>query len=275
MSDVWYDAENGLPLLHEGGDYRVLGLLPPSEAVSAPPPDFVSARKVFPRSEWRDISLRHYGVPIMDQKQSSACGGFATCAAFSVGWYASGQPQYRFSPFWIYGLCNHGRDAGLVLSDALAALIEHGVAREEAVPSGAMFRSQFPTTAFSDARCHKVMAWKLSSFDELGSALAQGLTVVSGIMVGQNLGKLDSEGVCPLPDRIVGGHAMAHLGIKRSNRHGWLIETQNSWSSRWGMGGYCYLHEGHFAGRVDAFAVGIGLDSVADRTTDPPPVAAV
>jgi hypothetical protein len=77
-----------------------------------------------------------------------------------------------------------------------------------------------------------------------------------GIYVGDNFPNLDANGVAPLPAGGGGGHCLLGCGLKKSSQYGWLIKVQNSWSSEFGMNGYCYIHQGHFRMmQPDAFAI--------------------
>jgi hypothetical protein len=163
----------------------------------------------------------------------------------------------------------------------MTAVKMYGIAEASLVPQGMIYRSQFPSAAYANARRHRaVEAFQCRTVQDILTALSLGFGVVSGIWVGNNLGRLDSDGVAPLPDRVVGGHALAHIGLKWSaRRNRWLILTQNSWGETWGMrdatgqGGFCYLTEDHWANmRIDAWAIG-GVFNDPDDPGDDIPVA--
>ena len=271
--DVYYHADNNLPILvDDDGVHRVLGVLPPHEMTVAIP-RFAEVYGVLPASEWRPLSMRHYGVPISDQGSSSACGGFSSSTCLNIAWGASGQLSEMFSPWWLYSLANGGRDEGVILSDIFRAIQSQGAAPSKVVPAGAMFPSQMPNATREVAKKYKFRLTYCKTWEEICTALTLAKPVVVGILVGRNFGQLDSEGVSPLPDRVIGGHALARDGLRKSSRYGWVLDGPNSWGTRFGVNGYCALHKGHFEARVDAFAVEAALDNPDTDPTDPPPVA--
>lgn len=203
------------------------------------------------------------------------CVGQASRTAFSYAWDISGQPHHDFHPRFVYTLINGGRDEGAIISDALVALKTYGIALNSDGPTEALFRRHFSKQAFETAKRFKVLeGYKLRSFEEICSAISNGLAVVSGIMVGRNFGNLDSEGTCPVPDYPLGGHALCHIGLKRSHTGAWLLETQNSWGTRWGNGGFCYLRKEHYSPQwgmpMDAYAIQADADDPQDDSNDPP-----
>ena len=101
-----------------------------------------------------------------------------------------------------------------------------------------------------------VKAYRCENFDDICSAIALGFTVPLGIMVDASFPNLDGEGVSPLPASKGGGHAILGVGLKRSDRFGWLVKIQNSWGRTFGLNGYCYLRREHFRKiNPDAFAI--------------------
>jgi len=246
-----------LPYIEEpDGTRRVLASL-------APRPDFgglprwASAMPVIPRSDWVDRDYAHYNAPILDQGQRGSCTGQGGVSAFWRQWLILGRTPREFSACYIYGNINGGRDAGAIVSDVMTTLMSKGVCLLSEVPEGMIYRRSFPSSADATAQRFRVArAYHCATFDELGSALQRGFMVVFGIMVGGSFGNLDSEGVAPVGG--MGGHCLMACGMKKSSRHGWILHTQNSWGTRWGLNGYCYLTEKHFTsvwGGLDAFAI--------------------
>lgn len=262
---------DSLPVIHDDtGVPRVLGLLPPRWGNSLP--DYAVEFGLLDRSLWRETTdFAAEVVSVMDQGATSRCGGYAVAGAAMRAWLHSGQPKQQFSPNWPYGLTTN-KDAGVVLTDLLETVEQYGFARDVDV-GGALWRSQFPSAAFEVAkRRFRFKFYRTPNFDAMCSALSRGHPVVFGIPVGQNFGRLDSEGVCPLPDRVLGGHAMAMVRLTRSSRFGWAPTFVNSWRPEWGEGGYGKVHEGHFRGFCDGFAVVAARDDPEQDATDPPPV---
>lgn len=137
---------------------------------------------------------------------SSNCVGHGACTGMEFCWMQSGKPLLEFNPYFIYGLINGGRDQGAMISDALRALQQYGVCLKGDLPRGVMFRNQFPQKAFDNASRFKLLkAFRCDSFEDICSAISLGFVCVLGIYVGANFSKVDSEYVCPVPNRMDGG----------------------------------------------------------------------
>ena len=262
-----YSVSN-LPSVWFDGSYRVLGCLPPPLAFYSMFPHFGAT---IPETSWVEIDLQHYNIPILDQGMTSSCVGQGCCAGMELSTVQSGRKLTEFNPYFVYGLINNGQDRGASISEAMMALQQKGICLKEDLPSGVMFKNQFPQKAFQNA-----MDWQLqqcfrcASYNSICSALSQGFCVPLGVMVGANFSQVDGEGVAPLPNGGGGGHCMLGMGLKKSTRYGWLIKIQNSWGTRFGMNGHCYLRKEHFDSQVDAFAIQVVED--AHNSPDDPPV---
>jgi hypothetical protein len=257
--------------VEQGGAYRFLGC-------NAPRPDFGGLPKwsanqpVLPQSQWAEFDRRDPRVPVLNQGQHGSCVGHGGATAFSMAWLASGQTFRRFSPCYLYGNINGGRDAGAIVSDAMQSLQRTGIALEEQVPEGQVYRqsswSQFDATA---QRFRIADAYHCETFDDLGSAAQLGFFICYGILVGNGFTSLDNEGVPGVGGR--GGHCMAGGdAMKRSSRWGWLIHNRNSWGQSYGDNGCCYLAKQHFeyGGYLDSFAIRLVANDPQETDVPPP-----
>jgi len=255
-----------LPAIEFNGTYYVLGCIKSTNYYGFG--NFADVHPVLSASQWQEIDLEHYNLPILNQQSTSSCVGHASCSAMEMAWVQSGRKLREFSPYFIYGQINGGRDQGAMISDALQSLKEIGVCLKNEVPQGAMFKYQFPKSAYENAKNYKIFdAFQCGTFDEVCSAISLGFPVVLGIMVGNNFPRLDSEGVAPLPAGGGGGHALLGMALKRSQRYGWLVKVQNSWSASYGVNGHCYLRREHFDNQIDSFAIQV---TTGEDPTDPP-----
>lgn len=267
-------TEHGLPIVEfdDGTGHKVpraLAALPPRPTCNLP--DFPSATTFLPADQWEERSYRHCVDEVLDQGKTSACGGYAVEGCFRTSWIADGREPHRFEPRFPYGLVNGGQDGGSVISDLLEAMIQSGICIRGEIPNGALFKHQFPPKAFKNALRFRIgKAFKCNSFEDIVAAISCGFMTVFGIMVGRNFGNLDSEGVAPTPDVVLGGHALAGVGSKRLKSGEWAVDTLNSWSVGWGDDGFCNLTKKSFARRLDAFAIQAAL---WDPEEDGPPPA--
>jgi hypothetical protein len=269
---------SSLPSVKFDGVYRVLACLPETEGSVLQFPRFgTSMAAPLDPSQWREIDLEWYKTPISDQGATSSCVGHGTCAGMETCYAQSGRQLVKFTPYFPYGLINGGRDAGAMISDGLKALMQHGICRMGDIPAGAMFKNQFPQSAFEIAKRFRLaQAYHCGSFEEICAAITLGFVCPLGIFVGNNFSNLDNEGVAALPSgQGGGGHCILGMGLKKSSRYGWLIKIQNSWGVRFGMKGFCYLQKGHFQKmNPDAFAIQSIIDDPQDSNpVDDVPVA--
>lgn len=244
-----------LPHANDGrGVYRALGVLPPKPDFGGFP-KFSSAHAIIPRSQWKPISFAGHEVPIMDQGHYGSCVGHGAAGAFWKSWIVSGATPHEFSPCFIYGLGNGGRDFGMVISDALDILTNTGVCLASEVPEGMIWKQNFPASAMATAKRFKVAkAYHASTFDEICTGLQLGFIPVYGIYVGNDFGNLDSEGVAPA-HRWTANHCMYGDELTRLPSGRWVIRDNNSWTTRFGNQGRCYLTEDHFGADSDAFLI--------------------
>ncbi|ORZ29940.1 hypothetical protein BCR44DRAFT_100395, partial [Catenaria anguillulae PL171] len=77
---------------------------------------------------------------------------------------------------------------------------------------------------------------------EIKKCLKDGFPISFGAMIFTSFMSLQASrtGVIPMPgsDRQVGGHAMTIVGYDDAKRH---FIVCNSWSQKWGDGGFCYM----------------------------------
>jgi hypothetical protein len=187
---------------------------------------------------------------------------------------ASGQARHLFSPTSIYARINGGRDQGAQVASGLEAIKTYGTCFQEQFGEDKIYAQQLSAAAAKTATRFRVLeAYKINNWSELGTAITKGFVVVSGIGVGDNFSNLDSNGVAPLPNRVIGGHCLASFGLKKVSGI-WVANTRNSWGDRWGKLGNCYLQRDawhpQYGFPFDAFAIGGVLDDPEETETDPP-----
>ncbi len=259
---------SNLPSIKFDGVYRVLGCIPSDDNHDLPNFGEYMAMGATTH-ELRDIDLSWLAGPIKDQKTTSSCVGHGCASGMELVWKQVGNPAQSFTPYFTYGLINNGRDAGAMISHGMMALKQYGACPDGQLPSGMMYKNQFPQTAYSAAERFKlVKAYKCANFDEVCQAINLGFCCPLGIMVGNNFPQLDQEGVAPLPNGGGGGHCILGVGLKLSQRYGWLVKILNSWGSRFGQNGFCYLRREAFQYmQTDAFA--ILYPSESDQNNNP------
>jgi hypothetical protein len=224
--------------IEHDGVRRYLGCLPP-HAVSGLPTfrdRFRTAR--YGQTQLQEIVL-DYDLPILDQGQSQACGGYSASEALTMlHAMRSGGEVVQLSPTYVYSKCNGGRDAGVAISDLLAAAKRYGDCEIALFPENCLYVGQGDPLADQCAQRYRLEeGFEIQNPMDILMSLAITLPVVMGIMVGDNFGQVDAEGISPRPTNYRGGHALLANEVYYSDLKGWCIGGPNTWGSRFGRQG--------------------------------------
>lgn len=256
-----------LPSVYFDGCYRVLGCLPSDKTMFA---KFFQVQSILPSSQWQEIDLQFYNIPVLDQNASSSCVGHAGAVITEYVRAQAGLPFTQLSPWFLYSQIDGGRDAGASISTALQSLQTVGISPDTDVPHGTILKQQITQQAYVDAKNYMaVNAYHCETFEEICTSITLGWPVSIGLYVGNNFSQVDSEGVAPLPNGGGGGHNVVGMGLKKSSRYGWLVKIQNSWGVRFAKQGFAYLQKASLQYmNPDAFT----LQSVLSNSDNPPVV---
>jgi hypothetical protein len=261
---------NGVPCIDAGGELRKLAALPPPPQMLATASRFSDNVAAPDPSTWQDFDFTDILPPIIrNQASHGSCTGHAGVTAEDIILRKIGVNTPLLSCTFPYAHVNNGRDEGASVSSILQVLKQLGTCTHAECGTDQIYKQQIPQSAYETAKKYQVFeAFLCRTFEELCEAINRGFPVAFGIQVGNNFSRLSLDGVAPLPDMVVGGHALCGVGIKKY-KGVWVIKTQNSWGDRWGMHGFCYLTRGHFTNLIDAYALQYA------ENTNPPPIATV
>jgi len=275
--EVRDDEDSALPVIDAGGEYRVLGHIPPPyRNVSARP--FGAVPKI-PEDEWVEFDLRKTpgfldANPTLDQNGRGACNGHGADSSLMALRWLCGMTPVKLSPWYIYAKLCRGIDNGSNIGDALKLLQTEGTCRFESVPYGTINPGRISPEAEQEAKNYRIeIGTPLTSFAEMMSATQRLQPFNFSIRVGGNFNNLDADG-CPPVAVGPGNHAVCGgLGAKKMRNGKWAILWLNSWTDGWGDGGYAWVHEGHIAHQsyFEAYAVEAARDLIGDPTN--PPIA--
>lgn len=248
---------HGVPCINGGGQVRKLAALKPTDEDKAHFKTRLFSSVMAPDpSSWRECDLSIYKSPMRNQEHHGSCTGHAGVTAIDIVRRAMGQAPVLLSCTFPYSLVNGGRDQGASVSSILRVLEKYGTCTHAECGTDQIFKNQYPQTVYETAKKYMAQeAFLCRNFEEVCEAVNKGFPVPFGIQIGQNFNQLNSDGVCPPPDTVVGGHALCGVGLKKSRTGTWLLKFQNSWTEQWGLMGFAYLSKGSFDNMVDAYAI--------------------
>lgn len=253
------------------GETRVLGSLPSDPRLMAAMPTY--GGEVLPESELAAFHDFPDALVVKDQDGRGACNGFATAGAVEQARFVAGMPHVPLSGWYPYAILCNGVDRGSNILDAYRLAGERGIAPESTVKYGIINPRQLTAESHGAAKRFRMeLGDTYQSWRQVVSAAMLRESMNLSVCVGNRFNTLDSEGV-PGVDRGMGNHAVCvGLGLKKSSRWGWLVLMRNSWSTRWGAEGFCWLAEAHI--EAGSYFECFGVKAVADdpEATDNPPV---
>ncbi len=265
------------------GTTRRLGNVVPT---AAPGPGWgtygaVPETPLIPRAEWAD-RIRDIGdgpdfpflPPVHDQNGVGQCNADATTAVMESLRASQGLPYQQLSAADLYHRINGGSDRGSLLEDAIREAMTNGVGL--AATSGTLWKTgvwKGPASSQDRGRFRLLECWLCPTFDHVMSAVLSGFRINSGIMWYANYTP-DQSGWLPRPSGRGGGHAI--FGYKPAvrtvnGRPEFGVWHQNSWGTRWGVGGRFVIPEAAYAGPVGGWWAG---RSVVDEGGVVPPETA-
>lgn len=217
---------------------------------------YKTATTTFPTS----VDLRPQMSPIVDQGQLGSCT--ANAIASGLREYMeiiNGQSLTRLSRLYLYYKEREiegtlSEDSGAYIRDGMKVLQQFGCAPETEFPYDITKFKDAPTAiAEQDAATFKVAEYhRITSYDDMKAALANGQPVVIGITVYESFETYDvsNGGLLPTPDttkeKMLGGHALLAIGYNPKEHPGDYIVIRNSWGKDWGDNGNCYMPKSYW-----------------------------
>ena len=225
--------------------------------------------------------------------------GQSSCVGWAVGHglrtymlafeHSIEQPDFSFSPSYLYNQINPGRTlgnckTGSKVSDALRILENEGVPPTEFFPyyeNNCSATPDQPTKAM--ASNYKIGSWgTANTLNEMKSHLAGGNPVILGMMVGKEFQDFRS----PDDDKFeiiekgtdLEGHALLAVGYNDVTKS---FKVMNSWGENWGSNGFAWVdykvHEANvkqmYVAHDDIFSTST-LEHVSTKLSDAEPLAA-
>jgi C1A family cysteine protease len=221
-----------------------------------------------------EVDLTDHMSPVVDQGQLGSCTANAIASGLrEYLMIKDGVSLDRLSRLFLYW---HERDlegtvsedSGAYIRDGMRVLAEIGCAPEKDFPYDITKFTQKPSTdAEAHAGQYRIHEYhRVTSYDDLKHALADGNPVVLGVDVYESFESADAAmtGNIPLPastEKYLGGHAILAVGYRTYSDGVERIKFRNSWGETWGAAGYGTLTKSFFdAGHVRDMWTGTGTN---------------
>lgn len=196
------------------------------------------------------IDLRANFTLIKDQGDMGACSAFAVVAIFEAILKKNDQPDIDLSEqFVYYNACRNENgaktDSGCSLYSVIRTMNKEGVCLENLFPYNPdNIGQEPPKEAYDDAENRKVVKAKAvrKELHDIKSAIYEGYPVAVSLKIFNSFNP--RKGFIPMPsdDEIsegkYGNHAMVICGYNDEAR---FFVVRNSWGSKFGVKGYCYI----------------------------------
>jgi C1A family cysteine protease len=196
--------------------------------------------------------------PILNQ------GDLGSCVANAFSYCVSKQTNKRVNPsrLCLYAICRSidytplDQDDGTSIRTACQAIANYGVCQEFVYPYTSSYKSLPSLTAFANSKKFRQFTYLFISQDLTSiknSLRTYNAPIIFGIMIYSSfLTETSSKtGIIPLPDKkkdtLLGGHCMTIVGYNDTTQ---MFTCGNSWGTRWGVNGYCYIPYNYLTDRT-------------------------
>ncbi len=198
------------------------------------------------------VDLRPRMPPVEDQSAVNSCASNAIVGIYEyLARRAQGRHEDVSRLFVYYNARRYDGirgDQGSTMTSNLRVLQDLGACTEDTWPYDERSVNRKPSSeAYDEAAYFKLTAARQIPvrLDAMKACLAEGYPFAFGMILFRSFDRAGKNGVVPMPDKrseagreTHGCHAMLAVGYSDHDRH---FVVRNSWGTRWGDRGYCYI----------------------------------
>lgn len=200
------------------------------------------------------VNFKLMGGTVKDQGKVNSCVAHSVATIKEIQEYYENKSKLTFSVGWAYGyrVGNQYRGEGMYPREALNNLIKYGDVLHSDFPENLEFDdlqkliTKRKATCLTKGKKYKCKAYaRVKSANDVKACL---YTNHSPVMIVCNIFdsfyNTDKSGIVSLKrGKDYGSHAMTIVGWRKiNNAEYWIV--QNSWGSKWGDKGHCYIRVG-------------------------------
>ncbi|RUT06446.1 hypothetical protein DSM106972_027030 [Dulcicalothrix desertica PCC 7102] len=223
------------------------------------------------------VDLRRYMSVVEDQGKIGSCTANTLVAAYEYLANRKNGSYIDFSRLFLYYNArkrdNIQGDKGSSIATSITVMQQQGVCKEATWPYQPHLVNVEPSAqAYQEARNFLLKDARQLPIDlyTMKNFLASGYPFAFGIKLFNSFQQASKSGWVTMPSpnseeglQVHGHHAMLCVGY--SDKHQVFI-VRNSWSERWGHGGYCYIPYSYLANPQYSFDLWAICDASLDTT---------
>ena len=196
------------------------------------------------------VSLLQYCAPVENQTTTSSCTAHGIVGNLEMLEKKNNTNFYDISRLFVYYNTRMIRgiedtDGGAYIRDGIKSLVRYGYCSEKLWKYDEKKVNEKPDRkSYKEGKRHLIKEYKrILNIIDIIKCIASGYPVIFGITLYESFQskKVSKTGKIPIPktnEKPIGGHCMLVIGYDMKKK---VFIVRNSWSSKWGDNGNCYI----------------------------------
>jgi len=196
------------------------------------------------------VSLLDFCAPVENQTTTSSCTAHGIVGNLEMLEKKNDTNFYDISRLFIYYNTRKIRgiedtDGGAYIRDGIKSLVRYGYCSEKLWKYDEKKVNIKPDRkSYKEAKRHLIKEYsRIQSINDIITCIASGYPVIFGITLYESFqsNTVAKTGKVPIPkmsESVIGGHCMLIIGYDMETK---IFTVRNSWSTKWGDNGNCYI----------------------------------